>query len=167
MRYGSGMRSFAVVLFPVLMACSRPAPPTLAPERVKITGITTSQLSLDVTLEVTNPNSVDLVARSLDAHIVIAGHVDVGTVDIPVTTVFPANQTTKLEVPLSVQFTDLAQLAQLAIAGADLPYTVDGTVGLGGELLRVNIPYHLSGTVPRDQVTRAALRALPGLGGLR
>jgi LEA14-like dessication related protein len=161
------MRSLAALFVPLLLACSRPEPPTLAPERVKVTGITTSQIGVDVTLEVTNPNSIDLVARSLTAHIVIAEHVDVGTVDIPVTTVFPANQTTKLEVPLSVQFTDLGQLAQLAVAGADLAYTVDGTVGLGGELLRVNLPYHLRGTVPRDQVTRAALKALPGLGDLR
>jgi LEA14-like dessication related protein len=157
------MRVLAVLLVSLVAACSRPEPPTLAPERVQLTGLSPTQISVDVTLDVTNPNTLDLVARSLEAHIIIAKNIDVGTVEIPVTTVFAAGKTTKLDVPLSIQLTDIAPLARLAIAGADLPYTVDGTVGLGGDLLHVTLPYHLSGIVPRDQVARAAMKALPGL----
>jgi LEA14-like dessication related protein len=161
------MRTLAIPLLALLAACSTPQPPTLAPERVKLTGLSATQVSLEVTLDVTNPNAIDLVARSLEAHIVIGKTIDLGTVEIPVTTVFAKNATTKLDVPLAVQFTDLAPLARLAIAGADVPYTVDGTVGLGGELLRVSLPYRLNGTVPRDQVARAVVTALPtGISGL-
>ena len=160
------MRTLAIPLLALLAACNKPEPPTLVPERVKLTGLSSTQMSVDVTLDVTNPNAIDLVARTLEAHIIIGKNIDVGTVEIPVTTVFTKNATTKLDVPLSFQFTDLAPLARLAIAGADVPYTVDGTVGLGGDLLHVTLPYRLSGVVPRDQVARAVVKALPGFNTL-
>jgi len=112
------MRTLAIPLLALLAACNKPEPPTLVPERVKLTGLSSTQMSVDVTLDVTNPNAIDLVARTLEAHIIIGKNIDVGTVEIPVTTVFTKNATTKLDVPLSFQFTDLAPLARLAIAGA-------------------------------------------------
>ena len=148
-------------------ACSKPSPPTLIPERVSITGLTLTQINLEVTIRATNPNSVDLVARSLSAHVVVAGQFDVGTVDIPVTTTLPAGQTTTLDVPLSVKLTDAAPLAKLAMTSASVPYTVDGTVGLGGDLLHVDVPYTLSASVPRDQIIGATLGSIPGLGRTR
>jgi LEA14-like dessication related protein len=144
-------------------ACSRPAPPTLVPDRVSITGMSLTTIDLDVTLSVTNPNSIDLVARNLTAHVVIGGKYDVGTVDIPVTTVLAAEKATKLDVPLTVKVTDIAPLAKLAMSSAAIPYTVDGTVGLGGDLLHVDLPYRLSDSVPRDQIVRATLGSLPML----
>jgi len=155
-----------IALF-VTAACEKPAPPTLVPERVRITALSPSRIDLDVRLSVTNPNAVDLVARSLDAHVVIGGKFDVGTVEIPVTTVLPARKTTTLDVPLSVRVADVAPLAELALTHTDIPYTVDGHVELGGELLHVTVPYQLSDSVPRDQIVRAALAAIPGLSGSR
>jgi len=161
------MRTAALALLLLVAGCSKPAPPTLTPEQVRITGITSSQIDLDVTIGAANPNGIDLVARSLTAHVVIAGLFDVGTVDIPVTTVLTARQTTKLDVPLSVKIADAAPLATLAATRATLPYTVDGTVGLGGDLLHIELPYHLADSVPREQILRATLGSIPGLGGLR
>ncbi len=157
--------ALALALLP--LACSKPEPPTLAPDRVRITGLSTSRIDLDVTLRATNPNSLDLVARNLTAHLVLDGQFDVGTVDIPFKTVLPAGQTTSLDVPLSVKIVDIAPLAQLALTKAKIPCSVDGTVGVGGDLLHVDIPYRLTGTVDRDQVLRAAAAGIPGLGGFR
>ncbi len=153
-----------LVLLGLLGACSRPDPPTLVPDKVKVTAMSMSRLDLAVTLKVTNPNSVGLVARTVHAHVVVADKFDLGTVDIPVVTSFPAGKTTPLEVPLSVQVRDVAPLAQLAVTQASLPYTVEGTVGLGGDLLHVDLPFRLADSVPRDQVVHAAMGAIPGLG---
>jgi LEA14-like dessication related protein len=161
------LRASAVPIVAVLIAaCSRPEPPTIVPERVRLTSFTLARIDLDVTLAVTNPNAIDLVARNLTAHVVIGGQFDVGTVEIPVTTALPAGKTTKLDVPLSVKVEDVAPLARLAMTSAKIPYTVDGTVGLGGDLLHVQIPYHLADAVPRDQIVRATISGIPGLGAV-
>jgi LEA14-like dessication related protein len=167
MRCGTAraVHSLAALLLALLAsACSRPDPPTLVPERVQLKAFSTKQIDLDVVLDVTNPNTIDLVARNLTAHVIVGGQFDVGTIQIPVSTVFAAQHTTKLDVPLSVQVNDLAGLATLALTSPQIPYTVDGTVGLGGDLLHVEVPYKLSGSVPREVVVRAVSAAFPGLG---
>jgi LEA14-like dessication related protein len=163
MSYARRMRLALPFALALLCACSKPSPPTLVPEQVKITAITPQRIDVKVTVRVINPNTIDLVARDLTAHLLIAGRFDLGTVDIPVTTTLPAGQTTRLEVPLSVKVVDLAPMAQLGMATTKIPYSVDGTVGLGGDLIHVEIPYQLEDTVPRDQVVRAAMNAIPGL----
>jgi LEA14-like dessication related protein len=159
--------SLLLAAAPLATACARPEPPTISPERVRVTGLSASTLDLDVELSIANPNGIDLVARTLHARVVIAGQYEVGTVDVPVTTTFAAHQTTKLDVPLSVHVQDLAPLAQLAMTQASLPYAVDGTVGLGGDLLHVDLPFRLTDAVSREQLVRATVGAIPGLRGLR
>ncbi len=167
MRYACTMRlapmSWVPFVVPLVVACSKPVPPTLAPERVQVTALTATHIDLKVAVAVSNPNGIDLVARNLTAHVMVSDRFDVGTVDIPVTTTFPANKTTRLEVPLSVKIADIAPMAQLAVTATKIPYSVDGTVGLGGDQLHVEIPYRLEGSVPRDQVVRAAMAVIPGL----
>jgi LEA14-like dessication related protein len=130
------------------------------PERVRVTSIGPTTIALDVTATVTNPNQIDLVARNLTAHIVVGGTYDVGTVDIPVTTVLPAGRATKLQVPLTVSVKDLSGLATLALTSTAVPYSVDGTVGLGGDLIHVELPYRLESSLPKEQLMNAALKGL-------
>ena len=146
-------------------ACSRPAPPTLVPERVRLTGLTTARIDLEVALMVQNPNDIDLVARNLTAHFKVADKFELGTADLPVTTVFPAHQSKELTLPLTVKVQDLALLITMAATSSTIPFTVDGTVGLGGELLHVDLPYQLDGTVSRDQILRATVSSLPPIPG--
>jgi LEA14-like dessication related protein len=160
------MRALVPIVLLLAAGCSKPAPPTLVPERVQITGLTSSHIDLEVTLDATNPNSIDLVARSLTAHVVIAGKFDVGTAEIPVTTTLPARQTTRIDVPISLKLEDIAPLGKLAITSATLPYRVDGVVSLGGDLLHIEIPYHLTDAIPRSQIAHAVLATIPGLEAL-
>jgi LEA14-like dessication related protein len=151
---------FSLLAIACLAACSRPEPPTIVAERVRVTSIGPTSIALDVTATVTNPNQIDLVARSLTAHIVVAGAYDVGTVEIPVTTVLPAGRATKLDVPLTVNVKDLSGLAALALASSTIPYSVEGTVGLGGDLIHVELPYRLESSIPKDQLVSAAMKGL-------
>jgi LEA14-like dessication related protein len=161
--YASSMRAVAWLPLVAVLACAKPAPPTLTPERVQLTALTPSRIELRVLIRAENPNTIDLVARNLTAAVRVAGKFDVGTVEIPVTTTLPAGRATKLDVPLSVKLNDIAPLAQLAMTSTSIPYTVEGTVGLGGDLVHVELPFTLTGSVPRDQVVQAALGAIPGM----
>src|SRR6516162_2688143 len=84
-------------------ACSKPAPPTLTPERVSVTGVDASGLALTVTISATNPNSSDLTVSDVSSHVVVDKH-DVGTVTVPQSMTLPAGKTTKIDVPVKVSW---------------------------------------------------------------
>lgn len=146
-----------------LLACSKPQPPTLAPERATVTSVDAQAIHLDVTLTATNPNGVDLTVRDVTAHVVVAQKIDLGSMTLAQTYTLPAGKATSIDAPLTVPWTEVSAISQLAGA-ATVPFTVDGTVELGGDLLHVTVPYHLAGSMTQQQLLGATLRSLvPGL----
>jgi LEA14-like dessication related protein len=145
------------------LGCSKPQPPTIAPEKVTVTGADVQTLQLDVTLTATNPNGVDLTVHDVTAHVVLAQRVDLGSITAEKEYTLPAGKATTVDALLSVPWGDLPTLAQLG-AAPSVPFTVDGTVELGGELIHVTVPYHLTGTLTQKQMLSATLKSLvPGL----
>jgi LEA14-like dessication related protein len=142
--------------------CSKPAPPTLKPESVTINGVDPSGLALTVTISATNPNSSDLTVSDVSSHVVVDKH-DIGTVTVPESLTLPAGKTTKIDVPLKMTWSDLSLLAQLAVGNAPVPYSVDGTLDLGGSLLHVGVPFHLDGAIPHQQIVGAISHSMPML----
>jgi LEA14-like dessication related protein len=153
----------AFASFAWLAACSKPAPPTIAPDSAAITSVDLTAVHLDVTLTATNPNSVDIPVHDVTCKVVVGQKYDLGTATIPNPVSLPAGKTTKLDVPMAVRWTDLSALAQLAAGAPTIPFTVDGTVNLGGDALNVSVPFHISGTVTHEQLVGAALNSLPGI----
>jgi LEA14-like dessication related protein len=158
-------RYLIAAVLPVL-ACSKPAPPTIAPVSASIAQLTAEGIDLSVALNVTNPNSIDLSAQGMTAHVVLNQTIDMGTVTSSQGISLPAAKTTPMTVPLSVRWTSLAAVAGLAQTSGDVPYSVDGTVTMGGTLVNVAIPFHLDGKVTHAQLVNATLRSIPGLPGL-
>ncbi|MGH7437925.1 MAG: LEA type 2 family protein, partial [Polyangiaceae bacterium] len=58
-------------------------------------------------------------------------------------------------------WTDMGVLAQIAATSGGVPYSVDGTLDMGGKLLQVGVPFHLDGTITHEQIVGAALKSLP------
>jgi hypothetical protein len=158
------VRSFFLLALAVIAiaGCSKPDPPKLTPQRATVTALSLQGAELRVELDAMNPNRTDLSAQSLSVKLSFDGR-DAGTttIDHPVT--LPAGQTTKLDVPMTVPWSAATMLASLAAQGKDLAYALDGTVGLGGDLVHVDVPFHMTGTVPRDDLLKAAVRSLPPL----
>ena len=149
-----------------LIACARPDPPKLTPLSARVTSITPLALNVDLKIEAENPNSSALSARSVTATITLDDRYVVGTVTVPHAINLPAHQKTTLAVPVSSRWKDLSGLASLAAAGKDIPYKVDGTVDLGGDTLHVEVPFHMGGTITREQLLQATLNSLPKIPGL-
>jgi len=146
----------------VVVACSRPAPPILVPKHITVTGITPTAFELELTLDATNPNAVDIVASDVTAHIVIDKRVDVGAALTEQTVNLPANQTTEIKAAISVPWNDLVPLTALALSERrTFPYTVDGSLALGGDLLHVSVPFHMDGNVGKAQLLRATMSSIP------
>ena len=149
-----------------VMACGKPELPTFVPIRARVTAVTPVGIDLVATLSATNPNRIDIPMRGVSGHLVLHKTTDLGIVTIPFPNTLPGNQTTTLDVPLSVPWRDLLALGQLAALNTEIPYTMDGSVGLGGELVNVEIPFHLEGTVTQNQLIDAARNSIPGLKGM-
>jgi LEA14-like dessication related protein len=148
-------------------ACSKPAPPTLSPKRASITSISPDGVAFDVILATTNPNDFDLTAGDVTAHFILDGNVDVGTATFPQTITLPANTTKDIDVPISLHWVDLLPLLEIAASNRPtVPYAVDGSLSLGGDLIHIQVPFRFTGTVSREQIVRATVRSIPGLPGL-
>jgi LEA14-like dessication related protein len=155
------MRPYALATIALVASCSRPDPPTLVPEQVTVTSVDMQGLGVNVAMSVTNPNSVDLSVSGITSHIVLDRTHDVGTVTLPEAITLPAGKTTKLDLPVALKWSDIGVLAGIAATANAVPYSVDGTLNLGGNLLHVGVPFHLEGSIPHDQLVGATLKSLP------
>jgi LEA14-like dessication related protein len=139
----------------------------LSPKRATITALSISGVSLDVVLATTNPNSFDLTASDVTAHFLLGGNVEVGTATFSQTIVLPASSTKDVDVPLTIRWVNLVPLVQIAESGGPtVPYAVDGSLALGGGLLHIPVPFHIEGSVTREEIQRAVGRSIPALPGL-
>jgi hypothetical protein len=57
--------------------------------------------------------------------------------------------------------TEFGLLAQLAMSSGAVPYAVDGTLEIGGELMHVGVPFHLGGAISHEQIVGAMMNSLP------
>ena len=149
-----------------MVSCSGPEPPTLTPVSGAITSVSPAGLGLRVKLEAYNPNSFGLTTRDVTAKVTLDGRYDAGTVTIRHALDLPAQKRTALDIPVTMTWQDLAGLAGLAAAGRDIPYTVEGTVAVGGEKLNVNVPFRIAGSVTQKQLLQATMSSLPQIPGL-
>ena len=145
------------------IGCSKPVPPTLTPDQISLTRIDAEGIALSVAMSATNPNSVDLSASGVTSHLILDKRYEVGTVTLPNTIALPAGQTTKLDVPVSLKWADLSMLGQLATTSGAVPYSVDGTLDMGGTLVHVGVPFHFEGAISHEQILGAAMKSLPKL----
>jgi LEA14-like dessication related protein len=155
------VRFRAIALAILLAACSRPKPPTITPERAVVTAIGPSGIEMSLELSLHNPNTVDISARSVTATAVLDGKYTMSPVTIPRAFTLPARADAPLAVPMTLAWSDLSTLVTLAGTQRSIPYDVDGSVSLGGDLLHVDVPFHLSGVVTHEQLVAATLNSLP------
>jgi LEA14-like dessication related protein len=118
---------------------------------------------MNLELGVDNPNSVPLSVRAVTAKIVLDGKYPMPPVTVPHGLTLSAHARTHLSVPVEMKWEQVTTLVALAGSNRDVPYDIDGTVNLGGDLLNWDIPFHLGGELTREQLVMATLNSLPRL----
>jgi LEA14-like dessication related protein len=141
------------------IGCTKPEPPRITPKAVAVTGVNTEGLELAAKLSVANPNGFDLSAKSVKAKVVVGRTVDLGVVNVDKAFTLPAGAAADLDVPIVLNWQSAAPLVPLA-QQPEVPFTVDGTVEIGGRLA-VSVPFHLDGVLKREQLLKAAAVRLP------
>jgi LEA14-like dessication related protein len=147
----------------VLVACSRPKPPTITPEKASVTAVGPSGIEMNVELGVDNPNAVDLSARSVTAKVVLDGKYPMSPVTVPHAFTLKAGARSHLAVPMALKWEEVSTLLALAGSNRDIPYELDGSVNVGGDNLNLDVPFHLRDVLTREQLVQTTLNSLPGL----
>jgi hypothetical protein len=130
---------------------------------VVVTRIDGAGIGLDLVLSANNANTVDLTLTEVRSHLVLDGTHDIGTVSVPESVVLAAGKSTQVDVQVSMPWSDVGALAPRAALGGPIPYSVDGSVSLGGVLERVRLPFHAEGSIASADLVKATVRALAPL----
>ncbi len=144
------------------LSCSPPEPPTITVKEAKVTEVDLRGMSVSVLVLATNKNRFDLALSTFEGKILLSGR-EAGTVSLVRPITLTQGVGTPLSVPLSLTWTDTLAVATAAASGHDVPYTVDGSAGIGGGKLSVRIPIKMQGTIPQKDLKAAAQKSLQNL----
>lgn len=154
---------FALGLGLSLAACAKPEPPKIKPLDAKVKSVGLTGVDIDLTLEATNPNGVELSARKVKAHVFVNGNIDLGEVIIPTKTTIPANKTIKLDVPVSVEWKNVAAVGLAAATAQTMPFKIEGTAEIGFDAINFDVPFETSGNITREQLAEVIPKSMPQL----
>ena len=128
------------VAIAVLGACVRFRKPELVFRGVAIGGISRDGATIDVALDVTNPNGYRLAVERLNYRVTVGGN-PAGAGSIESTVSVPAHGTASVHLPLTLDFAPLkASALEMALSGG-IDYAVEGDVVFQTPLGRVQRPY--------------------------
>ncbi len=154
-------RALLLLFCALLVIGCKPKPPQITVKSGQITRIDAQGFEVLLHIDAFNPNSYALSVRGIQAEVLLDGRVDLGKVAIDKPVSIPAGQHAPIDVPISSRWNDLAAVASFAASNRSVPYTVKGTVTLGGDSLSVDVPYSFDGTITHDQLVKAAIGSLP------
>lgn len=140
-------------------ACS-PQKPVVTPTMVRVRQVDSTGLTMDVQLDVQNPNSFPLIAHRVDGSVSLANGSSLGSGSAQPRDSIPANGRSIVTTQLTIPWRNVGALAPFALSPNPVPYTFKGQAMIGGESLHINVPFELQGQLTRDQVLAAGLRGL-------
>jgi LEA14-like dessication related protein len=151
------------VLASAFIGCAKPEPPKIKPLDAKVTSVSLTGLEVELKLEASNPNAIPLSARKVKAHVTLDGKIDLGDVTIPTKTSIPAHGKITLTVPLSVGWSNVAEIGLAAASKESMDFKIEGEAEIGGDSINFDIPFETTGTITRGQLTEVTTKAIPGL----
>jgi LEA14-like dessication related protein len=159
-------RHLAPLALVALLACEKPSPPTIVPKEARVAAVSPAGIDILLKVEATNPNKYALSAQSVTGKAKLDGKWDLGTVTINKPIALPPATPTMIDVPMTLPWTDVRALGALAAAKRPVPYSVEGTVTIGGDKLNVALPFAMTGTIAHEQIAAAAMKGIPTLPGI-
>ncbi|HEX2735534.1 MAG TPA: LEA type 2 family protein [Polyangiaceae bacterium] len=147
-----------------LLACA-PQKPTVTPVAARVAAVANTGLTLDVDLDVHNPNSFPLIAQRVEGAILLGNGTELGRGSATPPGSIPSKGSARITTRLQVPWSNLGALAPFLLSAGPVPYVFRGQATIGGDSLNVQIPFELSGALTRDQLLAAGLRGFPAFGG--
>jgi LEA14-like dessication related protein len=149
---------------PLPLGCSKPEPPRITPQTARVKSVDPAGIVLALDLDVYNPNSFPLIARSVSGNLEIGAGVELGRGRAEPGVSIPGKSSSLVSSELTIAWTNAAALAPLALSDKPVAYTFRGLATVGGERLNVDVPFVVEGELTRAQVVQAGLRGLGTMG---
>ncbi len=143
-----------------LWGCAKPKPVRVTPRSAAVTAIGPTGVTLDVNLDVYNPNSFALYVQKLDGVLRLGSGVEIARGSAEPKNSIAANATSSVPASLTVAWTNLGALLPFAMSGGPAPYHFEGVATIGGSKLNVGVPFAIDGEITRAQLLQAGLRGL-------
>jgi LEA14-like dessication related protein len=154
----SPSRSLAYLAVCFALACSKPKPVEVKPVAARVTSIGTAGVGLLLDLEVRNPNSFEINARSVEGTLTVGDGVEIGRGNAVPGTRIPAEGTARVPAELVLGTANLAALAPYALSDRPVPYRFTGVAKLEGKLIDTTFPITLTGELTRTELLMLGLR---------
>lgn len=155
--------AFLILAF-ALVACTKPSPPTIRPERAEFLNAGPGAVMVRVHCQAHNPNKIPLPVRRVDGRLSIAG-APLGNVTASSLATLAPETDTPAAFDLSVPWSNLAPALTAAGGGDEVPYTVEGTAYFEAAGVSFGSSFKINAKLKKSEVIGAALRSLPALPG--
>lgn len=140
-----------------LSSCAKPEPPRVTPKAVQLGAVGAQGVRVSVELDVYNPNSFALSAKSVEGALMLGNGVELGRGQTIPTSPIPGQSTVPMTSSLDIPWTNLGALLPLVTSNQPVPYRFVGSAQLFGESLNVRIPFELTGELTRNQLISLGL----------
>lgn len=155
-------------LGPILVAlCAAPAcvsTPKVSVHHAELRGLNTWGLSVMILLQVRNDNSYDVQIRNVNVQVTFGRGLVLPVAFAP-NQWLPSNQTTFVQVPVTIPWTALPAIVAETAGAYAIPYHVRGVADVTGtrtfQIERDNYTVDENGSIPRQLVVDAARTAIP------
>lgn len=141
----------------LLVACSKPQPPTITPQRLEMVSTNPSGLIVRVVCKAVNPNGFPLPTRRA-AGTVTLGTSQLGTFEAASLPTLPAKTETNVSFDLVVPWANLGTVLAAAVGADELPYAVEGTADFEAAGVRVSAPFTMKSKVRKSDLAIPFLR---------
>ncbi len=128
----------------------------------RVASVGTAGVGLVLDLEVRNPNSFEINARSVEGTLAVGDGVELGRGSAAPGTRIPAEGTARVPAELTLSTSNLAALAPYALSDRPVPYRFSGVAKLEGKLFDTTLPFTLTGQFTRSELISLGLRGATG-----
>jgi LEA14-like dessication related protein len=120
--------------------------PSFVIHRIVINPRSFTEMNLLLGIEAQNPNRFDLTLQSFE-YTVYLGHEEIAKGRLEKSFLLPASSTTKIDVPVAVQFKDLGASLKAVFTGGDLPYKIEGKADVRALFGSLHFPFSKEGRI--------------------
>lgn len=104
------------------------------------------EMNLLLGIEVQNPNRLDVTVTSFE-YTVHLNNEEIGTGHLEKEIRVPASSTTRIQAPVAAKFKNLGESLKSILTGGDLPYKIEGTIGITTALGSLRFPLSKEGRI--------------------
>jgi LEA14-like dessication related protein len=120
--------------------------PFITVREIRLSPRSLLEMNLVLGIEVQNPNRLDVTVTSFE-YTVRLDNEEIGTGRLEKELYVPASSTIQVQAPVAAKFKNLGGSLKSILTGSDLPYKIDGTIGIKTVFGSMSFPLSREGRI--------------------